>query len=275
MSSAVPRSNEEIAGYYDYMGPFFSILFGKSNHMGMWAPGDDTSISDAQDRLTQAIIDATSLKPGQRLLDVGCGNGRPAVLAAQQTGVTAVGVNLSTQQIEDANKLASEAGLGDKVTFAVEDAMHLPYEDASFDAVWAIEILSHTSDRVAAMREMLRVLRPGGRIVVSDVSERVKLDDAQREGLFAAFLMTSIVSHTDYPKLLSEAGFAEVKVQDLSGEVGLTLTKVLDTYPQKRAAIAAAYGEEMADALARDFPTMSAMQRDNLGYLLMSGVRPA
>jgi cyclopropane fatty-acyl-phospholipid synthase-like methyltransferase len=275
VSDAVLRSNEEIAGYYDYMGAFFALLFGKSNHMGLWEEGDDSPVSDAQDRLTQVIIDATGLTAGQRLLDVGCGNGRPAVLAAQQTGASVVGINLSTAQIADANKLASEEGVSDKVTFAIADAMELPYPDGSFDAVWAVESLSHMPDRVAALREMLRVLRPGGRLVLTDITERVELKPADKEMMFEAFLMSSIMTHAGYPEAVRAAGFESVQVQDLTAKVNGTLEKVTKTYPERRADVAAAYGEEMAEQLAEGFPALSAVQRNHLGYVVIAASKPA
>ena len=104
-------------------------------------------------------------QPGQRLLDVGCGNGAAAILAATTLGLDAVGVDIDPDQIEAANTdPARPAG----VTFLVADATALPFRDGEFDLVYSNKTTHHIPDWPQALAEMARVLKPGGRLLYSD-----------------------------------------------------------------------------------------------------------
>jgi len=108
------------------------------------------------------------LKSGMRLLDCGCGVGSiTADLAEIVAPGQVVGIDRDASQLEIARNLATEKGITN-VTFEVGDVYDLGYPDASFDAVLAHTILFHLSDRLRALREMRRVLTPGGLIAVSD-----------------------------------------------------------------------------------------------------------
>jgi ubiquinone/menaquinone biosynthesis C-methylase UbiE len=105
------------------------------------------------------------LRDGIALLDVGCGPGTiTADLARRIQGGTVVGVDLPSDVIG-----AAQTDLGtDTLRFEVGDVYALGFADASFDVVFAHQVLQHLGDPVAALREMLRVLRPGGHVAVRD-----------------------------------------------------------------------------------------------------------
>ncbi|HEU4426229.1 MAG TPA: methyltransferase domain-containing protein [Pilimelia sp.] len=275
MADTAAPSAEEVGVYYDEMADFAKLLFGDSIHMGYWDDEAGQTVSEAQDRLTQVIIDTTGASAGQRLIDVGSGTGRPAVLLAQQTGASIVGINVSVGQVASATALARDSGVSDLVTFAVADAMDIPYPEGSFDLVWAMESLSHMKDRVAALREMQRVLKVGGRLVVTDISEIAEMDPGDRELLFTCFLMSSLEAHDRYPEVVREAGFELVAVHDLTPRVNTTLERVAEGYVQKRDKIVARYGEDFAREVDGDFPRLGAAMRNCLGYLLIVARKPA
>ncbi|NTW42039.1 MAG: methyltransferase domain-containing protein [Cellulomonadaceae bacterium] len=109
-----------------------------------------------------------SLRPGMRLLDVGCGPGSiTADLARHVAPGEVVGVDTSAAVLPLAQAYADEAGV-DNVTFRQADATALPFDDDSFDVVHAHQVLQHLQDPVAALREMRRVTRPGGLVAVRD-----------------------------------------------------------------------------------------------------------
>ncbi|WP_435871941.1 methyltransferase domain-containing protein [Kitasatospora griseola] len=111
------------------------------------------------------------LRPGQRLLDVGCGPGTITADLADRLGPTgrAIGVDPSAEVLAQAAALAAERGLEQRLTFEAADVYRLPYADASFDVVHAHQVLQHLADPVAALREMRRVTAPGGVVAVRDV----------------------------------------------------------------------------------------------------------
>ena len=107
------------------------------------------------------------LRPGQRLLDVGCGPGTITLdLASRVAPGEVVGIDASAEVIDDARRSAATAGRG--VRFEVGDAYGLAFEDDAFDVVHAHQLLQHLADPVGALRELRRVLRPGGILAVRD-----------------------------------------------------------------------------------------------------------
>jgi ubiquinone/menaquinone biosynthesis C-methylase UbiE len=109
-----------------------------------------------------------SLQSGQDLLDVGCGPGTITLdLAARVAPGRVLGVDASAEVVEEAERLRVAAGV-EGVRFAVGDAYALDHADASFDVVHAHQLLQHLTDPVAALREMRRVLRPGGVLAARD-----------------------------------------------------------------------------------------------------------
>ncbi len=108
------------------------------------------------------------LRPGQRLVDLGCGPGTITIdLARRVAPGEVVGVDREEQPLHPARRAASDQGV-DNVRFVTGDAYRLEYPDASFDVVHAHQLLQHLSDPVAALIEMRRVCKPGGYLAVRD-----------------------------------------------------------------------------------------------------------
>lgn len=118
------------------------------------------------------------LRAGQRLLDLGCGEGRHAIAAWRQHGVDVLAVDLSTADLHTARGRAAEQAAQEQTPDALRvepatfmainaDALRLPFADHSFDAIVCSEVLEHIPDYRAALEEIRRVLRPGGLLCVS------------------------------------------------------------------------------------------------------------
>ena len=121
--------------------------------------------------VTEALEQALVLRlagplAGRRVLDVGCGDGAYALTAARQ-GAQVVGVDASLPMIGAARARARDAALD--VQFEPADAAALPFEHDRFDVVLAVTVLCFVPDAAAALREMSRVLAPGGRLVLGEL----------------------------------------------------------------------------------------------------------
>lgn len=140
-----------------YSTDLVAMVLGESYHPGGRA-------------LTRRLADVTGLRAGQRVLDVASGPGTTAVLIAQEFGVTVDGVDLSAASVQRAVAAGQAAGLSARVRFHTGDAERLPFQDATFDAVICECAFCTFPDKQAAAAELARVLRPGGRIGLSDVT---------------------------------------------------------------------------------------------------------
>lgn len=112
-----------------------------------------------------------NLPAGSRVLDVGCGIGGSARILAAEYGFDVLGISISPAQVERARALTAP-GLQQRCRFAVMDALALELEDGSFDGVWSVEACPHMADKQRYADEMLRVLKPGGRLAVADWNRR-------------------------------------------------------------------------------------------------------
>ena len=139
-----------------------------------WATGYDVLawllMGGRERAFREKLVGIARLKPGDSVLDVGCGTGTVAMVAKRQVGATGVvhGIDPSPEMIARAKKKAARAAAD--VTFAEAIVEALPYPDARFDVVLSTLMLHHLprSARHACAREIRRVLKPGGRVLVVD-----------------------------------------------------------------------------------------------------------
>ena len=128
--------------------------------------------------LTRRLADALALEPEESVLDVACGIGTTSLLLAAERAVRVLGVDLGEAQVVRARAHAHKAGLGEQVRFEVGDAERLPVEAGSFDAAVCECAFCTFTDKATAAAELSRVLRPGGRVGITDVwLDPTSLDD--------------------------------------------------------------------------------------------------
>jgi SAM-dependent methyltransferase len=135
-----------------------------------WLLGDRLHPGGAA--LTARLIDALGVGPGALVADVACGPGASALQAAERVGCHVVGIDLAPANVELAEAAARAAGLADRAHFVVADAEALPLDAASVDGVLCECALCTFPDKPQAVREIARVLRPGGALAISDMTAR-------------------------------------------------------------------------------------------------------
>jgi SAM-dependent methyltransferase len=144
-----------------------------------WLLGDRLHPGGAA--LTDRLIDALAVGRTELVADVACGPGASALQVASRIGCRVVGVDLSAVSIERARAAAVEADLDDRLHFAIGDAERLPLEDSSVDAVLCECALCTFPDKATAAAELARVLRPGAKLALSDMTaDRERLPDELR-----------------------------------------------------------------------------------------------
>jgi MPBQ/MSBQ methyltransferase len=144
------------------------------------------------------------LAPGTTVLDVGCGFGGSSRILARDYGFMVTGITISPQQVRRAQELTPSHLTA---RFQVDNALDLSFPDASFDVVWSVEAGPHMPDKVKFAQELLRVLKPGGLLVVADWNQR---DDRSRPLTWGeGFIMQQLLDQWAHPKFASIEEFSE------------------------------------------------------------------
>ena len=109
------------------------------------------------------------LAPGSSALELGCGSGGYAMYLAEKFACRIVGLDVNASGVQNGNQLAAARGLEARVQFVQHDAStYLTFDDDSFDAVFSNDVLCHVPERAKVLRQVCRVLKPGGRMLFSD-----------------------------------------------------------------------------------------------------------
>lgn len=212
----------EVGAFYTSINHLIARFQGGAMHYGYWlGPDDDSSYEVASDRFTAIMIEKLAAGPGDRVLDVGCGPGKPAVQLARASGAEVVGISISTGDVALATARAEAEGIQDRVRFEHANALDLPFPDNSFDHVLAFESIVHIPDRARVLTEIARVLRPGGRVVLTDFTRlgpavQDPEDHAALVEALASWRAAPVVSVEDYPGFARAAGLMIDEIVDVT-----------------------------------------------------------
>ncbi len=209
-------TNPEV--YYDALTTVLCDLFGHDWHLGYWLNAQ--SPSEAAERLNEVMAARLPTTPDMLVLDVGCGVGGPACFIAERTGSRVVGVSNSKSGLAEAERYARERGLRERVDFRYAEAQQLPFDNDSFDAVWSSEAIHNLSDKTPAVRELARVLRPGGTAVVGDLFLTRGSDDARSSLAALKEFSFHLVTADDLIALLQAHGIRVHESIDIGHHVG-------------------------------------------------------
>lgn len=156
------------------------------------------------------------IKPGEVVVDLGSGGGLDVFLAAQKVGPTgkAIGIDMTPEMINRAKSNAAKQGYTN-VEFHLGTIDHLPLPDNSVDCVISNCVINLAPDKQAVFREIHRVLKPGGRLAVSDIAVKKKLPAVIGQDLLAYVgCIAGAISFDEYRQGLNAAGFDAVEVVD-------------------------------------------------------------
>ncbi len=213
----------DVLHYYAHTGRDYARLWsgaeGRAIHFGYW----DDGVRDHEAslvRMNEVMADRAGVRPGDVVLDAGCGVGGTSTWLAARRGARVRGITLVEQQVEQARELAAARGVAAGCAFEVADYVATGLPSGSFDVVWSQESVSHAPDRALFVAEALRLLRPGGVLVQEEIYAGVGgVPPAHREKVdrvCAAWVIPQLPTVAEYTDVLVSAGFGEVAWHDLA-----------------------------------------------------------
>jgi hypothetical protein len=180
--------------------------------------------------LTKRMAEVANLDRAQQILDVGCGRGTSILFFTRQYGCSGMGVDLSPVSIAVASDRSVADGLADKVRFSVACADELPCDDNQFDVVFSECTLSLANSKAKVFHELARVVKPGGRIVISDIALKHTLSSEFKQDLGFVCCFSEALTLEGYQALASDAGLTLLLAEDHSIALKQTAFKVSQGY---------------------------------------------
>ncbi|XP_042902530.2 uncharacterized protein [Parasteatoda tepidariorum] len=167
---------------------------------------------------TKKYVSLLDLKPGQKVLDVGCGIGGHSFYMAEKHGVEVLGVDLSVNMMTVATEYLSEKPqLADKVKFVICDVTRSIYDDNAFDTIYSRDTLLHIPNKDELFTNFLKWLKPGGKILFTDYSRSEK----EISPNFEAYIKDrgyNLLTTNQYKELLEKCGFINIRSEDATDE---------------------------------------------------------
>ncbi|MCS6914499.1 MAG: methyltransferase domain-containing protein [Myxococcales bacterium] len=207
-----------INDYYDLATDFYEFGWGQSFHFAPRSRGESLAASLVRHEHFLAL--RLGLRPGMRVVDLGCGVGGPMRNIARFSGATIVGVNNNAYQIRRGTRQTEEARLSHLCSFVQSDFLHLPMPDETFDAAYAIEAICHAPDKRQAFAEILRVLKRGALFACYDWCLTARYDPANpahreiKKGIEEGNALPDIATIDETLAAVREAGFELLAAED-------------------------------------------------------------
>jgi cyclopropane fatty-acyl-phospholipid synthase-like methyltransferase len=189
-------------------------------HYGYWDQDKPYDHHVALNNKNQVLYDAASIKPADRVLDAGCGIGGSSIWMAKNYGNRATGMTVSSQQAKYGAKHARRQGVGDLVEFEIADFCQMPFDDETFDVVWALESSCYAVNKGDFLKEAYRVLRKDGRVVVCDgFFTRREFNQEEWKEIITClngWAVPNLCIKHEFSGTLEQHGFHDVTMRDLT-----------------------------------------------------------
>ncbi len=238
------RTAGGVAAYFDLITDEGRLFYGDSFHFGYFRTGSET-LAQALDAHTDLVAAMARPRGEQRILDVGCGLGAPALRIAERYGCEVTAVNISREQVRQGRLLIEQRKMSDRVRIVRGDGRALDFPDGSFDAIVCLEaagdICVSEEDKERFVRELYRVLRPGGHVGFSDLALHTNPPPTDNHTLRAVLYHRGEELVTDWPAHFRRHRFSVIESHDIIVETMQTWHRTQAIYEQRRSEVVHRY----------------------------------
>ncbi len=214
-------AESETEQYYDHEDAVYRALWDKegSVHWGLFDDSTGRDFLQACGNLNRFMSRQGGIDAQSKLLDVGCGSGTTAMWLSREFGCQVAGLDLSGVRIANAQESleAQSAEVQGRTEFHKGSATDLPFAENTFTHAWSQATVYHVPDKEAVLREVYRVLQPGGAFVFDDLTKpQSNISAAAQKFVYERLLYDTDFSFGSYQQSLRDAGFEIIEAHDLS-----------------------------------------------------------
>lgn len=222
--------------YEGPVGQLWEMLMGEEIHVG-------------GGRETEILAEKTGINRQTSVLDVCSALGGPARHLARKYGCSVTGLDATSKMVAEAVLRTERAGLSDRVTFRLGNALDMPFHACTFNVVWGQDAWCYITDKERLIREAHRVLKPDGAIAFTDWIQVGNMSDTEWEELNSFMAFPSMETLDGYENILRNNGFNIVETGDLTGDFAyhchLYQIKLRN---ELKEAVVSGYGKELYEA---------------------------
>lgn len=229
-------STNTVANYYNTNQLLSNMLWHKAFHYGFW---DKTTKNLRQSiyNTNLFVAECLQINSSDIVLDAGCGAGETSIFFAEKFGAKMTGISLSEVQIAQAKRQTKKSFASHLVDFAVMDYTKSDFPDNFFTKIFALESVCHAFNKIDFLKEVYRLLKPKGRLVVSDFffgKNKNRLEKNYQECI-DGWAVPYLTTGEEFQQQLATAGFRNIQRFDKSNEIkksaGILHTFAIVSYP--------------------------------------------
>jgi len=217
--------HQKIESYYDESLRDYEIVWQLKHsmalHYGFWDQNTRTH-RQALWNMNFQVVKNAQIKQSDLVLDAGCGVGGTSFFLANNIGCSVHGISLSKAHINRALEYKKINDPNNLVEFSCQDFCDTSFPDQTFDVIFGIESIVHSSSKVDFLKEAYRILKPGGRLLISDYFLRPPKDEKEKELLEKwgdAWSIDDFIYEDKFLKEVTDTGFSPYFLKDISNQV--------------------------------------------------------
>ncbi len=214
------EQREKVKNYYDDTNSVIVKDWGTTYQAAVLITDEDIDLEERVRRSTLYFANQADIKPGDYVLDAGCGAGGPAVTICQHIpNVKIEGITLSKEQARTAQSIIKKSGLEDRIRIHIGDFHELPFPDRTFDVVYFFESIEHAYDLQKLFAEVNRVLRPGGIVYIKAGFRKeppLSKEQLKELDILDEIYAMKLVPMSRMVTEIEKAGFENLEVRDIS-----------------------------------------------------------